>query len=183
MMGVSVTPEGPQVRHLELDQSNANLAFNTWALTKGLITSETTVALPGSVYVPEASGSDYVRTRAAALHSHLVAQPHATYVFLSGATEAFEGVSLHEVRPREASHAPDFLPVCGARGRRGRGAASPACPRCCRGPLPSLSACPLQTSRSPTQQLLLAQQSHRCRRRRWRWRSPAARRPPGCWSP
>lgn len=81
--------------HLALDRSKSNNAFASWRLANqpDADAAPDVVQLPHDVASIVPKDTDYVHTRIAALHNHMIELPSGRYCFLAGP----QGLELHSV--------------------------------------------------------------------------------------
>lgn len=90
----SMDVAGQQAGHLRLERRHANLAFSSWRLSSTLVQAQGSVALPAPVVPPQATDTDYVTARHAALLNGLTQQPCGCYLFLDGQQGAAGAAAL-----------------------------------------------------------------------------------------
>lgn len=111
----------PQPSHLQLERRRTNLHFSSWRLSSSILQSQGTVPLPAPAAPAQASNTDYVVARHAALLNGLTQQPCGCYAFLEeqeGQGAAQPQLGLYQIDVGEAGKPPQVHRVCGEWGRR-----------------------------------------------------------------
>ena len=125
----------PQPDHLRLERRKANLHFASWRLNNSIARSEDCVPLPAPAAPAQASDTDYVTARHAALLNGVTQQPHGCYAFLEEQGQQQQQqqqqppssqLALYQLDLAEPSKPPQLLRVCGEWAGRRAGAASAA---------------------------------------------------------
>ena len=107
----------PQPDHLRLERRKANLHFASWRLNNSIARSEDCVPLPAPAAPAQASDTDYVTARHAALLNGVTQQPTGCYAFLEEQGQQQQPPSsqlaLYQLDLAEPSRPPQLRRVCG----------------------------------------------------------------------
>ena len=108
----------PQPGHLRLERRKANLHFASWRLNNSIARSEDCVPLPAPAAPAQASDTDYVTARHAALLNGVTQQPTGCYAFLEEQGQQQQQspssqLELYQLELAEPSKPPQLHRVCG----------------------------------------------------------------------
>lgn len=107
------------------------MAFSSWRLSSSIAQSQGSMSLPAPAAPAQASDTDYVTARHAALLNALVQQPQGCYTFLEegpGSPNDEGRLGLYQLDLGEPHRLPTLSRVCGAWAGAGRGGGQAAPP-------------------------------------------------------